>query len=80
MPIFLSEFTLPTKVDQEFNYYVDPPIQAKWIRDARRLSRHWKRIAALGWIHVYDNPPYSYGGLLTIDGKRKPGFNAFARG
>jgi hypothetical protein len=80
MPIFLSEWTIPTAPDQEFTFYADPPIQAKWIRDALRLCRHWKRIYALGWIHVYDDPPVSYGGLLTAQGVPKPGFDAFAHG
>lgn len=80
MPIFLSEFTIPTAVDEEFNFYVDPPVQAKWISDALRLSRHWKRIYGLGWIHVYDDPPVSYGGLMTSSGVPKPGFYAFEHG
>jgi hypothetical protein len=80
MPIFLSEWTIPTQVDEEFDYYVDPPVQAQWIRDALRLSRHYNRIYALGWIHVYDDPPESYGGLITAQGVHKPGFAAFAHG
>lgn len=80
MPIFLSEFTIPTQPDEEFDYYVDPPVQAQWITDALRLSRHWNRIYALGWIHVYDDPPETYGGLITASGVRKPGFYAFADG
>lgn len=79
LPIFLSEWTIPTAVDQEFNFYVDPPVAATWITDALRLSRSWPRIYALGWIHVYDDPPVSYGGLIKANGVRKPGFYAFAR-
>jgi hypothetical protein len=80
MPIFLSEFTIPTSPDQEFNFYVDRPVQAQWISDALRLARQYHRISGLGWIHVYDDPPASGGGLLTVDGVRKPGFAAFAHG
>ncbi len=80
LPIFISEFTIPTASDQEFNFWVEPPVAARWITDALRLSRHWKRIYALGWIHVYDDPPTSYGGLLTDQGVRKPGFAAFENG
>lgn len=80
LPIFLSEWTIPTQADQEFNYYVDPPTAAKWVSQALRLCRHWHRIYGLGWVHVYDDPPASYGGLLTADGSRKPVFNAFAHG
>jgi hypothetical protein len=80
MPIFLSEFTIPTRPDQEFDFYVDPPVAARWITDALHLSRSWKRIYALGWVHVYDDPPVSYGGLITKQGVRKPGFAAFEQG
>ncbi len=80
LPIFLSEWTIPTRIDGQFDFYVDPPTAAKWINDAMRISRAWKRIYALGWIHVYDDPPTSYGGLLTRSGKRKPLFDAFAHG
>ena len=45
-----------------------------------------KNIAALGWIHLYDEPPpvggtpVINGGLITHDGKKKPGYYAFKRG
>lgn len=80
LPLFLSEWTIPTAPDEEFNFWVDPTVAAQWISDALRLSRQWKRIYALGWIHVYDSPPFSYGGLLTENGEPKPSFQAFARG
>jgi hypothetical protein len=80
MPIFLSEFTIPTSADEEFNFYVDPTVAARWVTDALRLARHWNRIYALGWINVYDSPPESYGGLMTVSGVKKPDFWAFANG
>lgn len=80
LPLFLSEWTIPTAADQEFDFWVDPSVAAQWITDALRLSRQWKRIYALGWIHVYDDPPASYGGLLTAQGVPKPSFQAFASG
>lgn len=79
LPLFLSEWTVPTGRDQEFNFYVDPPVAADWVRAALQLMRDWHRIYALGWIHVYDDPTSS-GGLLTVDGVRKPTFAAFANG
>ena len=80
LPLFLSEFTIPTQQDEEFNFYVDPVVAAEWITDALRLSRRWHRIYALGWINVYDNPPYSYSGLITAAGVPKPGFKAWEDG
>jgi len=80
LPLFLSEWTVPTCPDYEYNFFVDPPVAARWVRDALRLSRAWKRINTLGWVHVYDDPGVSCGGLMTVTGKRKPTFDAFARG
>jgi hypothetical protein len=80
MPLFLSEFTIPTAGDTEFNFYVDPKTAGQWVADALRLSRGWRRIYALGWVNVYDSPPTTYGGLLTQDGQPKPSFYAFEHG
>ena len=80
LPIFVSEWTIPTAPDQQFNFYVSPALAAQWTADALRLSRRWKRLYGLGWVNVYDDPPLTYGGLLTQQGARKPAFEAFARG
>lgn len=80
LPLFLSEWTIPTAADPQFNFYVDPPVQASWITAGLRLARHWSRIYALGWINLYDSPGITYGGLLTADGQAKPGLAAFAAG
>ena len=80
IPLFLSEWTIPTAPDQEFPWWVKPAVAAQWIREALRLCRRWHRIYALGWVVVYDDPPLSYGGLLQADGTPKPGFFAFANG
>ncbi|MDQ3677270.1 MAG: hypothetical protein M3401_10785 [Actinomycetota bacterium] len=82
--LFLSEFTMPTAPDREFNLYVTPATQAKWITKAFRIARAVKA-DGLGWIHLRDEPPDGdervvNGGLLTHDGRRKPGFYAFMRG
>lgn len=86
IPLFLSEFTLPTDVDSEFNYHVDPQTQADWIGLALRAVERTRWIAALGWIHLYDGAPaaggglVSHGGLLYSDGSPKPGYGAFKSG
>ena len=83
---FLSEFFIPTAPDNELNVWVDPPVQADWIRAALRGVRASSRIAAFGWIHVYDDPPnpngerVSHSGLLYADGTPKPGYAAFSEG
>ncbi len=78
--LFLSEWTIPTAVDDEFNFYVDPGVQAKWIADGLRLARSWSRVYAIGWIHLYDDPPVSAGGLLDPAGVPKPGYLAWRAG
>lgn len=81
--LFLSEWTIPTSpLDDEFNYYVTPAVQARWIRDAWRIVRSSPFIYALGWIHLQDDPPGygSSGGLLNYRGHPKPGFYAFKNG
>jgi hypothetical protein len=83
--LFLSEFTIPTGPDSEFNFYTSPATQASWITSAFRVARQVKDVAGLGWIHLYDeapSPPDTVvnGGLLTYDGTKKPGYAAFKRG
>jgi hypothetical protein len=78
--LFLSEWTIPTSVDEEFNFYVDPLVQAQWITDGLRLAAQLPSVYAVGWIHLYDEPPRTAGGLIRANGVRKPGFLAFARG
>jgi hypothetical protein len=86
IPLFLSEFTLPTDVDSEFNFHVDLNTQAVWIRDALRVVRRSSRIQAFGWVHFYDDAPapngglVSHGGLLDYRGQPKPGYYAFKAG
>jgi hypothetical protein len=78
--LFISEWTVPTSVDHEFNFYVDPAVQARWIASALRLARGWSPIYALGWVHLYDVPGLSSGGLLYADGAKKPGYFAWKSG
>lgn len=78
--LFISEWTVPTSVDYEFSFYVDPDVQARWITSALRLAAHWPRLYDVGWIHLYDEPGVSSGGLLYAGGARKPGYFAWKRG
>lgn len=79
LPLFLSEFCVPTAVDQTFNFYISPPsVAAKWVKDALVTARHSGYIDALGWVDVHDQLPVNSCGLIQQDGKRKPDFYAFA--
>jgi hypothetical protein len=77
--IFISEFTIPTAVDQEFNFYVPPDIAGQWVTEALAIASRWGFIYAFGWIHLEDTPGIA-GGLLTADGALKPSASAFQRG
>jgi len=80
LPIFLSEWTIPTAEDDTFNYWVEPGVAARWVTEAMRESRAWHRIYGLGWVNVYDDLPMIAGGLLYQNGTRKPDFYAFEHG
>jgi len=82
VPLFLSEFTVPTGLDSEFNFFTTRPKQAEFITKGFRVARQIKAYG-LGWIHLYDEGPPDTGirgGLIGTNGKRKPGFDAFRRG
>ena len=79
VPLFLSEFCVPTAPDQTFNFYVSPPaVAAKWVKDALVTARHAGYIDALGWVNVHDTLPVNSCGLIQQNGQRKPDFYAFA--
>jgi hypothetical protein len=78
--LFISEWTVPTAVDLEFNFYVEPLLQAQWITDGLNAANSMPSIYAIGWINLYDEPPETYGGLIQTDGVQKPGYAAFKNG
>jgi hypothetical protein len=78
--LFLSEWTIPTGVDDEFDFNVNPSLQAQWITAGLRIASSWSRIYAVGWIHLYDNPPETSGGLLYANATKKPGYFAWKAG
>lgn len=80
IPLFLSEWTIPTAPSREFPFWVDRQLQAQWIDAAFSIVDRWPQIYALGWIHLYDQRRVTSGGLLNRRGTPKPGFYAFERG
>ncbi|MEJ7785089.1 MAG: hypothetical protein WKF96_09825 [Solirubrobacteraceae bacterium] len=82
VPLFLSEFSVPTALDSEFNFFTTRAKQAQFITKGFRIARQLK-VYGFGWIHLYDEGPDDNGirgGLIDINGKRKPGFAAFRAG
>lgn len=78
--LFLSEWTIPTKPDEEFTYYAEPLVQARWITAGLHIAEQLSSVYAVGWIHLYDEPPESYGGLIEANGAKKPGYFAWKEG
>jgi hypothetical protein len=79
LKLFISEWTIPTSADNEFNFYVEPAVQARWISAALRLASRWPELYDVGWIHLYDEASISEG-LLYANGARKPGYFAWKHG
>lgn len=85
VPLFLSEWCVPTGIDREFNKsgfnQVTELEQAQWINSAMSILNGSSSsfIYALGWIHLRDSSGISTG-LMRADGKPKPGFTAFSNG
>jgi hypothetical protein len=84
--LFLSEWTVPTGPDREFNFHVRPATQATWITSGFRIARSLTGIYGLGWVHLRDEAPSAdgdpviRGGLMDHLGAKKPGYEAFRRG
>lgn len=85
LPLFLSEFTVPTDVPSyEFPIHVTRQLQAKWLTDGLRIAKRWSRIYSFGWIGLRDRerPDGTETRTGLIDGKgiRKPSYYAYKRG
>ena len=84
--LFLSEYSLPTDHENfEFNFYVSRATQARWLKDALRVTRRWRRIYSLGYLGLYDSPLRPDNrqvehGLLDREGGQKPAFEVFRQG
>ncbi len=80
IPLFLSEFCVPTTADQTFNFYISPPsVAATWVKDALVTARHSGYVDALGWVNVHDQLPVNSCGLIQQNGMRKPDFYSFEK-
>jgi hypothetical protein len=84
--LFLSEYQLPTDhANYEFSFHVTRETQARFIKSALRITRHWSEIYTLGYHRLRDDPPRADGlevnrGLIDFSGTKKPGYYAFRNG
>jgi hypothetical protein len=84
LELYLSPVTLPTSGPGEgpFGFHLTQAAQASWLTSAFRLARADRNVATLGYRGLRDlaETVSITGGLMTIDGEKKPSFNAFKRG
>ncbi len=85
LPIFVSEWSNPTDVPSyQFAWHVTRSVQARWVTDAFRISRSFKRIRTIGWYTLFDLPKDADGrdsrvGLIDAQGRKKAAYYAFKR-
>ncbi|CAN5515165.1 hypothetical protein BH20ACT15_BH20ACT15_10160 [soil metagenome] len=78
--LYLAEWGVPIGFkDRDLLYSLEPKAGREWIRAALQITRRWKRIYTLGWIHPFDTAHNSQG-LLNRDGHPKPGYSAYRKG
>ena len=83
--LFLSEFTAPTNVNDQFTFHFSEVGAARQIADVLRVARADKRIDTLGYYTLYDAAPQPNGledrrGLIDPAGRRRPAYAAFRDG
>lgn len=79
LKLFLAEWGVPNAFkDKDLGYGLSTKEGNRWIKTAFRLTRTYKRIYTLGWVHLFDNPRNSTG-LLSQDGVRKPTYKTYKK-
>ena len=62
LKLFLAEWGVPSGFkDKDLGYGLSNKKAKQWINTAFRLTRTYKRIYSLGWVHLVDNPRNSTG-------------------
>ena len=62
LKLFLAEWGVPSGFkDKDLGYGLSNKEAKQWINTAFRLTRTYKRIYSLGWVHLVDNPRNSTG-------------------
>jgi len=79
-PIWITEYGYQTNPpDSQFG--VSWALQAKYLTQAFAIARRNPRIAMMLWFLVRDEPNLAgwQSGLMTVDGRKKPSYQAFVR-
>ena len=85
LPVFISEFCLPSGPNNLFPLELSLSRQADWLRRAFAVARGSRYIYSMGWWTLRDDPT-AVGqaraqrcGLIDATGESKPAFNVFKR-
>ena len=85
VPMFLSEFCLPTGPNDLIPIELTQTQQADWLRRAFKIARSQRDVYGMGWFKLRDDPPppgserANRCGLIEADGTRKLAYKTFKR-
>ncbi|HEX8207444.1 MAG TPA: hypothetical protein VF587_15380 [Solirubrobacteraceae bacterium] len=85
IPLFVSEWCLPTGPNDLFRLELTYQQQARWLRRAFAIARARRDIWGMGWWELQDDRPPEGSdranrcGLLDADGNQKPAADVFRR-
>ncbi|HTI35256.1 MAG TPA: hypothetical protein VL422_16385, partial [Miltoncostaea sp.] len=76
-PIHVTETGYHTSYNRFHQYFVSEAQQAAWVDETMTAAAAQPRVGVVTWFNLQDNPRWT-GGLLRLDGSRKPSFDRFA--
>ena len=76
-PIHVTETGYHTSYNRFHQYFVSEAQQAAWVDETMTAAAAQPRVSVVTWFNFQDNPRWT-GGLLRIDGSRKPSYDRFA--
>jgi hypothetical protein len=75
-PIHVTETGYHTSYNRFHQYFVSEAQQAAWVDETMAVAAAQPRVGVVTWFNFQDNPRWT-GGLLHIDGSRKPSYDRF---
>ena len=77
-PIHVTETGYHTSYNRFHRYFVSEAQQAAWVDETMTAAAARTRASSVvTWFNFQDNPRWT-GGLLRVDGSRKPSYDRFA--
>jgi hypothetical protein len=75
-PIHVTETGYHTSYNRFHQYFVSEAQQAAWVDETMTAAAAQPRVEVVTWFNFQDNPRWT-GGLLRLDGSRKPSYARF---